>query len=98
MSILKQLAQALEEQDIELSNAQRDAGKWESLYKGMCERNKELIGEKETLQHNIRYMIDTQSQLLSKLKEVTESDNLFTLKADVQNFINGLDFVKGLKV
>ena len=98
MGILADLGKALEENDIELSEAKRNAAKWESLYSEMCRRNKELIGEKATLQHNVGFLVNNQSLLLSKLKEVLQSDNLFTLRTDIEVFIEGLDLVKGMKV
>lgn len=99
MKLLHVLKEALEE--VQKMQDQKEAAlassqKYENLYKEMCIRNNQLIGEKETLRHNIKCLIDTQSQLLSKLKEVTQSDNLFTLRTDVEVFIEGLDFMKGI--
>lgn len=74
MSILKTLAQALEEQDIALSNAQRDSDKWESLYEEMCKRNAQLIEEKENLQDKVTHLEEEIEKMRDSIPDSFEKD------------------------
>ncbi len=87
MNILADLAKALEENDIALSEAERSTVVYRNLYGEQCERNAELLKLVEGLRSNITKLVDNQSNLIAFVQSIKTSENLFTLRQDADEVI-----------